>query len=252
MDARGGFPASAPEPVCPEPVVRAVMTNRWRWLTYLHWPYDPAVVQALLPEGLRVDTHDRKAWVGLIPFRMEVALPGLPPVPYLTTFPETNVRTYVVGPDGKPGVWFFSLDASRLPAVLVARSWFGLGYRWAAMRIEREGQRVRYTSVRREGPSASSSVEVEVGDPVPAGEMTDLDHFLVSRWRLYSVGRRGLVLGRIDHAPWALRSAELVAVRQDLVEAAGLPSPDGEPIVRYAPGVGVRIAAPTRLGSGER
>jgi uncharacterized protein YqjF (DUF2071 family) len=252
MDVRGGFPASAPEPICPQPVVRAAMTNRWRWLTYLHWPYDPAVVQALLPEGLRVDTHDRKAWVGLIPFRMEVALPGLPPVPYLSTFPETNVRTYVVGPDGKPGVWFFSLDASRLPAVLVARGWFGLAYRWATMRIEREGRRVRYTSVRREGPSASSSVEVEVGEPVPAREMTDLDHFLVSRWRLYSAGRRGLVLGRIDHAPWALRSAELVGVRQDLVEAAGLPSPDGEPIVRYAPGVGVRIAPPARLGNRER
>lgn len=246
-----GFAATAPEPVCPEPVARTVMTNRWRWLTYLHWSYDPAVVQALLPEGLLVDTFGGRAWVGLIPFRMEVALPGLSPVPYLSTFPETNVRTYVVGPDGKPGVWFFSLDASRLPAVLVARGWFGLAYRWAAMGIERRERRVRYTSVRREGPSASSSVEVEVGSPVPAGEMTDLDHFLASRWRLYSVGRGGgLVLGRIDHAPWALRSAELVEVRQDLVEAAGLPGPHGDPIVRYAPGVGVRIAPPTRLGTG--
>jgi uncharacterized protein YqjF (DUF2071 family) len=250
MDVRDDFPASVPEPVCPEPVERAVMTNRWRWLTYLHWSYDPAVVQALLPEGLRVDTFDGKAWVGLIPFRMEVALPGLPPVPYLSTFPETNVRTYVVGLDGTPGVWFFSLDASRLPAVVAARGWFGLPYRWARMRIERKGRRVRYTSMRREGPSASSAVEVEVGHPVPAGDVTDLDHFLVSRWRLYSAGRRGLVLGRIDHAPWALRSAELVEVRQDLVEAAGLPSPIGEPIVRYAPGVGVRIAPPTRLGTG--
>jgi uncharacterized protein YqjF (DUF2071 family) len=252
MDIHGAFAASTTEPVCPEPVARAVMTNRWRWLTYLHWPYDPALVQALLPEGLRVDTHDRKAWVGLIPFRMEVAPPGLPPAPYLSTFPETNVRTYVVGPDGKPGVWFFSLDASRLPAVLVARSWFGLPYRWATMRIEREGRRVRYTSVRREGPSARSSVEIEVGDPVPAGEMTDLDHFLVSRWRLYSADRRGLVLGRIDHAPWALRSAELVGVRQDLMEAAGLPSPVGAPLVRYAAGTGVRIAPPARVGNGER
>jgi uncharacterized protein YqjF (DUF2071 family) len=252
MDAVGGFPASAPEPVCPEPVARAVMTNRWRWLTYLHWPYDPEVVQGLLPEGLRVDTHDRKAWVGLIPFRMEVALPGLPPVPYLSAFPETNVRTYVVGPDGKPRAYFSSLDASRLPAVLVARSWFGLPYRWAAMRIEREARRVRYTSVRREGTSASSSIEVEVGDPVPAGEMTDLHHFLASRWHLYPAGRRDLVLGRLDHAPWALRSVELVGVRQDLVEAAGLPSPDGEPIARYAPGVGVRIAPPARLGNRER
>lgn len=252
MDIRDGFPTSALEPVCPEPVVRAVMTNRWRWLTSLHWSYDPQILQALLPAGLKVDTFDGSAWVGLIPFRMEVALPGLAPMPYLTTFPETNVRTYVVGPDGKPGVWFFSLDASRLPAVLVARSWFGLAYRWAAMGIERRGRRVRYTSERREGPRASSLIEVAVCEPVPPGQMNDLDHFLASRWRLYSAGRRGLVLGRVDHVPWRLHRAELVELRQDLLEAAGLPSPSGDPVVRYAAGVGVRIAAPTRLGDPPR
>lgn len=251
-EMRDGFPSSAPEPVCPDPVHRAVLTNRWRWLTYLHWPYEPTVVQTLLPDELRVDTFEGRAWVGLIPFRMQVAVPGLPPVPYLSTFPETNVRTYVVGPDGKPGVWFFSLDASRLPAVLVARGWFGLEYRWATMDIEREGPRVRYTSVRREGTSASSSVEVEVGDPLAPEDVTDLDHFLVSRWRLYSRGRRGLMVGRIDHVPWALRSAGLVDVREDLLRAAGLPDPASAPLVRYAPGVDVRIAPPARLGTGAR
>ena len=242
-----GFAASAPAPSCPEPVRRAVMTNRWRWLTYLHWPFDPAVVQALLPAGLRVDTFEGRAWVGLIPFQMQVAVPGLPPAPYLSTFPETNVRTYVVGPDGRPGVWFFSLDAARLPAVAVARGWFGLPYRWAAMRIDGEGRRVRYASVRRESQDATCRIEVEVGDPIPPGEVSDLDHFLVSRWRLYSVWRGSLVLGRIDHAPWSLRAAELVGLRQDVLAAAGLPEPAGDPLVRYAPGVDVRIAPPLRL-----
>ena len=114
------------------------------------------------------------------------------------------------------------------------------------MRIEREDRRVRYTSVRREGQRAISQVEVEVGDLIPAAAMSDLDHFLVSRWRLYSAGRRGLVVGRIDHPPWALREAELVDLRQDLLEAAGLPRPEGAPLVRYAAGVGVRIAPPAR------
>lgn len=240
------YMASTIEPACIDPVDRAVMTNRWRWLAYLHWSFDPAAVQALLPEGIQVDTFEERAWVGLIPFRMEVALPGLPPVSYLTRFPETNVRTYVIGPDGKPGVWFFSLEAARLPAVVVARTWFGLPYRWASMRIEREDRRVRYISARREGLRAISDVEVEVGDLIPAAAMSDLDHFLVSRWRLYSAGRRGLVVGRIDHPPWALREAELLDLRQDLVEAAGLPRPEGAPLVRYATGVEVRIAAPAR------
>lgn len=244
---RAGFGASTPMPTCPEPVRRAVMTNRWSWLTYLHWSFDPAIVQALLPEGLRVDTFDGDAWVGLIPFRMQVAMPGVPPVPYLSTFPETNVRTYVVGPDGRPGVWFFSLDAARLPAVAVARGWFGLAYRWASMRIEGHDRGVRYTSVRREGPSASCRIEVEVGDRIEPEKVSDLDHFLVSRWRLYSVWHRGLVLGRIAHAPWTLRTAELVDLQQDMLAAAGLPRPAGDPLVRYAPGVDVRIAPPVRM-----
>ena len=225
------------------------MTNRWRWLTYLHWSFDPDTVQALLPRGLRVDTIDGRAWVGLIPFQMQVAVPCLPPVPYLSTFPETNVRTYVVGPDGRPGVWFFSLDAARLPAVAVARGWFGLAYRWASMRIEGQGRKVRYASERRERPTASCQIEVEVGDRIGSDRMTALDHFLVSRWRLYSVWRRDLVLGRIEHAPWALHAAELVDLRQNMLEAAGLPPAAGEPLVRYSPGVDVRIAPPIRLGT---
>jgi uncharacterized protein YqjF (DUF2071 family) len=91
-------------------------------------------------------------------------------------------------------------------------------------------------------------VEVEVGDRVEHGAISDLDHFLASRWRLYSVWRGELVTGRIDHAPWDLRAAELVDVVPDLVTAAGLPVPAGAPLVRYAPGVDVRIAPPVRLG----
>lgn len=241
------FGASAAELVCPEPVERAVMTNRWRWLTYLHWSYEPSAVQALLPDGLRADTHGGRAWVGLIPFRMQVAPPGLPPAPYLSTFAETNVRTYVVGPDGRPGVFFFSLDASRLAAVLVARASFGLDYRWASMRIDRRDRRVRYSSARLGGRRESSVVEVEVGDRIRPEEISELDHFLVSRWRLYSVWRNSLVVGRIDHPPWELRSAELVGVLPELVTAAGLPPPSEAPLVRYAPGVDVRIAPPARL-----
>ena len=54
-----------------------------------------------------------------------VAPRGTPALPWLSAFPELNVRTYVSPRDGKRGVFFFSLDAARLPAVLAARAMFG-------------------------------------------------------------------------------------------------------------------------------
>jgi uncharacterized protein len=97
------------------------MLHEWSTVTFLHWPYGPPVLQRLLPRGLEVESVDGQAWVGLVPFRMRaVRIPGVPAVPWLSQFPETNVRTYVRGPDGQSAIWFFSLDAARLPAVLAA------------------------------------------------------------------------------------------------------------------------------------
>src|SRR5512135_1436091 len=133
----------------PEPVKRPLMQMSWHTLTFLHWPYEPAWVQALLPPGLTAQTFDGRAWVGLVPFEMVVRWPGGPAVPWLSRFPETNVRTYVTGPDGTTGVWFLSLDAARLPAVAAARAGWGLPYYWnAQMSVVRRGDRVRYQSRR--------------------------------------------------------------------------------------------------------
>jgi uncharacterized protein YqjF (DUF2071 family) len=98
-----------------------VLYQTWRWLAFLHRSYPPAVVQRLLPPSLRVHDLDGRAWVGLTPFLMEdVRTPLAPAPPWSASFPETNVRTYVVGPDGREGLWFLSLDAARLEPVLVA------------------------------------------------------------------------------------------------------------------------------------
>ena len=113
-----------------ERVRRPVMMQGWKNLTFVHWSYHPAVVQRRLPPGLAVDTFEGRAWVGLVAFHMEdIRLPLLPALPYLGTFPETNVRTYVRGPDGRPGVWFDSLDITRLIPVLVALGTYRLPYR---------------------------------------------------------------------------------------------------------------------------
>jgi len=232
-------------PSCPDPVRGAVMRQEWRNLAYVHWRYDPAVVQALLPPELTVDTYDGSAWVGLIPFSMRgIGLPHGPAVPYLGSFPEINVRTYVIR-DGRPGVWFFSLDVNRLLPAFTARLTYHLPYCWGrASHVVTDEQWT--TKVRRRWPTSVDPIEIVLrpGDPI---EPDELDHFLTARWGLYSRTRRGVRYAAVDHEPWPLRSAALVRVDTALMEAAGLPTPTGAPHVRWSPGVAVRIGRPRRV-----
>ncbi len=150
-------------------VRRPVMLQGWKDLTFVHFPYDPEVVQRRLPPGLVVDTFEGRAWVGLVAFHMEgIRLPYLPPVPYLGTFPETNVRTYVRDSGGRPGVWFDSLDITRLVPVLVALGTYRLPYRWAEMSIEHPDDAVIYRAKRRwPGPrGATSTIAARPGAPI--------------------------------------------------------------------------------------
>jgi uncharacterized protein YqjF (DUF2071 family) len=231
-----------PGPVCPRPVADATMLHRWDELTFLHWRYPPDVVQRLLPPGLTVETFAGSAWVGLVPFRMVVTRPGWPTPPWAGRFPETNVRTYVRGPDGRTGVWFLSLDAARLGAVILARQGFALPYFWSDMAVTRVGRTVTYRSRRRwPRPPAHSHVEIEVGERHPAGSLRPLDHWLTARWQLYAASPRGLSAVAADHPPWPLYAARARRVDDGLVVAAGLPRPEGEPLVHWSPGVPVRI-----------
>jgi uncharacterized protein YqjF (DUF2071 family) len=222
------------------------MLHEWSTMTFLHWPYRPSVVQQLLPRGLEVESVDGQAWVGLLPFQMrDVRIPGVPAAPWLSQFPETNVRTYVRGPDGQSAIWFFSLEAARLPAVLAARVSYWLRYFWADMSVDRDGQRVRYQSRRRwPGPSgAACRAVVEVGGPFGADELGELDHFLTARYVLYTVIAGRLVYAHAEHPPWPLTRARVVDLEENLVQAAGLPAPQGQPLVHHSPGVPVRIGA---------
>lgn len=227
------------------------MLQRWDRLTFLHWPFDPADVQRLLPPGLRADTFDGAAWVGLVPFFMQVATPGSRRVPWASYFCETNVRTYVRDEQGRPGIWFLSLDAARLGAVITARTTYRLPYFWSSMRIaERDGQ-IAYGCRRRwPGPRpASSRVRVAVGDRFGPGELGERDHFLTARWILFSVSGDRYRLARACHQPWPLYRAVARHVDDQLVVAAGLPQPPGEPLVHYSPGVDVRIGWPEKNSS---
>ena len=234
---------------CTVPVRRAAMVHWWDELTFLHWRFEPAAVQRLLPQGLEVEPFDGSAWVGLVPFFLRVGLPGVPSVPWLSRFPETNVRTYVRGADGTTGIWFFSLDAARLGAVVTARTTYRLPYFWARMSLEHEGSTIRYASRRRwPGPrGARSDAVIEIGERFASGELTELDHFLTARWALFSAPRSGLRHARAAHDPWPLHRGRVVSLRDELVVAAGLPEPAGEPLVHHSPSVEVRIGWPTRV-----
>jgi uncharacterized protein YqjF (DUF2071 family) len=235
--------ANPATPTAP-PVPRPVMFQRWRVSTFLHWRYPADVVRALLPSGLTVETFDGSAWVGIIPFRMEgVRPPVVPPLPWLSRFPETNLRTYVRGPDGGTGIWFLSLEAARLPAVLAARVGYALPYCWADMSVRTSGPRVVYRSRRRwPGPAgARCDVTVRPGPPVAAADRTALDDFLTARYRLYSRLAGRLIAADVEHPPWPLHRATLDALDEDLTGAAGLPAPTGEPLVHASPGVDTRI-----------
>jgi uncharacterized protein len=221
-----------------------VMHQRWTALTFIHWRYPPATVQRLLPAGLTVETFGEDAYVGLVPFLMEgVRPPAAPALPWLSRFPETNVRTYVRDGDGRRGLWFLSLDAGRLPAVLAARAGFWLPYYWSRMAVRVEDGLYRYRCRRRwPGPAAArGDADVELGAPLTPQERDERVSFLTDRYRLFSVVAGRLVHAEVEHPPWPLRHARVRHLRQDLVRAAGLPDPGGEPLVHASAGVATRI-----------
>ncbi|MEV4846156.1 DUF2071 domain-containing protein [Micromonospora matsumotoense] len=240
------------EPVDPAPVPtfpRTLLRQRWADLTFLHWAVAPELVAPLLPAGTRPDTLDGTSHVGLIGFRMVgLGLGRGPAIPYLGTFWETNVRLYSVDQAGRRAVVFRSLDASRLIPVLVARITLRLPYLWSAMRLDHDGDLRSYRCRRRwPGPVGTTSrMVVRVGAPIR--RPTPLEHFLTARWGLHT-----RAYGRTRHLPnwhpqWPLHRAELLHLDDELVTAAGLPTPTGPPVsVLYSPGVPVRFGPPAAL-----
>ena len=238
------------EPVTPLPPRRGrypILVQWWRDLTFLHWPVPPGQVAPLLPAGVRPDTLDGVSYVGLIAFRMHrlgpLAGPGLP---YLGTFCETNVRLYSVDGQGRRGVVFRSLDAARLVPVLVARAGFRLPYLWARMRLDRDGDTLRYQTSRRwPGPRGTGGVlHARIGAPI--ADPSPLEHFLTARWGLHvrAYGRTRYLPN--EHPAWPLYHADLLHLADTLVASAGLAglAATAPVSVLYSPGVPVRFGTP--------
>lgn len=187
------------------------MAMRWHDLLFAHWAVQPESLTDHLPPGLELDAFDGLGWLGVVPFRMSgVRLRCTPSLPGLSAFPELNLRTYVTD-GGRPGVWFFSLDATNPLAVRLARRGFYLPYRHAEMSCERRDDWVTYTSRRtdRLGPAVRFEGRYRPIGPVTTPLPGSLDDWLTSRYCLYAADARGrLYRGEIDHASWPLQPAE--------------------------------------------
>ena len=236
-------------PLPEERVAQPLGLMRWNSVSFLHWPYDPAAVAPLVPDGLTLDLWRGQAWVGIVSFVMaDVRPPGLPALPVFSTFPEVNVRTYVRAADGSDGLLFLTLEASQ-PAALFARASVGIGYAWADMRITANASSVTYQTRRRwpRRPAAASRHTVEFREPIPAAELSMFDHYLTGRWRAFSTRWGQLFRTPVEHEPWTLHRAVVSDIDDGLVASCGLPAPDGEPVAHYSPGVDVRMGRPPRL-----
>jgi uncharacterized protein YqjF (DUF2071 family) len=236
-----------PWPLPPGPWV---MRQTWHDLLFAHWPLPKTAMQPLVPEPLTLDTFDGHCWVGVIPFHMSgIRRRGFPALPGLSRFPELNVRTYATY-GGKPGVYFFSLDAANLAAVWAARTFYHLPYFYADMSAQERDGSIYYSSRR----DANSEYRARYR---PTGEVQfavkgSIEHWLTERYCLYTTHRGQVYRGEIHHAQWPLQHAEAELEINTIAAAAGIALPDTTPHLRFARKLDVLIWPLTRADWGRR
>lgn len=234
-----GYPVTPP--ALPRPVI---FDQRWTDLTFIHWPVLPESVAGSYPPGTRPDVFaDGMTYVGLVPFRMSSTKLGTAlPIPYVGTFPETNVRLYSIDNAGRHGVLFRSLETARLTVVPLTRIGLGIPYAWSRMRMMRSGKHITYHSVRRwPRRGLRSLLTITIGDLV---EPTPLEVWLTARWGAHTrkAGRTWWVPN--EHKPWPLRAAEIAELNDELIDASGV-QPTGDRLrALFSPGVHARFGRP--------
>lgn len=232
------------------PLGAAAGYHVWSDLLFLHWRVPVDLLRPLLPRELTIDTFDGSAWLGIVPFRMSGVRPWWsPPVWGVSSFPETNVRTYVHYQGADPGVWFFSLDAANLLAVQLARWGWGLNYQWAKMQVRQQDSRIEYRSRRIFGGAAFRAT-VEIGEPFPQGLPYDqsrvakpgtLEHFLIERYLLYAVRRKLIYRGQVHHRPYPLHDAQIGELDEQLLGTHGIDQVSPPCHVMFSPQVNVEV-----------
>jgi hypothetical protein len=226
----------------PLPSGRWEMTQRWNDLLFAHWPIPVAQMAALLPDWLEVDTFQGSAWLGVVPFWLDrIKIRGVPPIPGARSFPDLNLRTYVRDEfTGTPGVFCFSLDASNLLAVAVARCYYHLPYYWSDMRLEQRSEREFSFYSRRRFSNREVIFNARYRGLGPNSRLAEnrggtLEHFLTERSCLYSSNRAGQpIRANLHFVSWPLEEAEAEIERNDLAATIGLSLPNVDPVLHYS------------------
>ena len=223
----------------PPPCGRWIWRQSWYDLLFAHWPVPVADVRRLVPDGLDVQEHSGSAWLGVVPFRLAgVMRRPFPDLPWLSAFPELNLRTYVER-DGKPGIWFFSLDAANVLAVWGARRFFHLPYWHARMMFATDDGMYRLRS-RRIGnaPPVEVTATYRPISPPYEAERGTLEHFLTERYCLYCRAPDGsLFRAEVHHVPWPLQHASAEIVADELLKPHGFETRSGTPLLHFSRGV---------------
>lgn len=221
----------------PLPSTNWIMKQSWRDVLFIHWPVSPDILRPYIPSSLNIDILDGCAWVGVVVFVMQGIYPrGLPTISVTPKFSEVNVRTYVEY-EGKPGVYFLSLEVGDWASLTIAKKWYHLPYQHADISIEKKGQTYYYESIRKGNTTITSKgMYTPLLDECIPKEGT-LDHWLLERYCLYSTNSQtNLYCGEIHHRPWTLQKVKVEIMKNTLFTSFNMDL-DIEPIYHFSKGI---------------
>lgn len=224
---------------------------RWSDVLFLHWEVQPSTVRSTLPSGLGVDMLRGSAYLGIVAFDMEELSPLFAPSTgelFTREFAEVNLRTYVIGPDGRRGIYFYSLDADDRLSVIVANSLFGLPYEKASMRLEWEDGMFSFCSSREISNGENVRFEAEYKPERGVEVSSRASSFLTERYLFYFKTWRGLRVGRVRHDQWSLCGVDGAVINNDLFASNQFEEPSSNPTMYYSDGVSVVADWPSQFG----
>ncbi len=224
----------------PLPRGRAIMVQTWHDLLFAHWPVPAYLLYDKIPKGVELDTFGGTAWLGVIAFQLsDVRLNGIRAVPWVSNFPEVNVRTYVTH-DSKPGVFFLSLDADNPLGITLAKPWFRLNYYRAQIEMKMRGDGIDFSSRRTQRGASSAQFEASYRPCGPAfrAQRGSLEAWLTERYCYYTAPRDAhkgrLYRCEIHHLPWRLQMAQATICSNTMALSHGIELPATEPLLHHA------------------
>jgi len=228
----------------------------WRWrqswcdLLFAHWPIPSEELRPYVPKPLKVQEFNGTSWVGIVPFRMEgVMHRPFPDLPWISSFPEINVRLYVEYED-KPGVWFLSLDTTNSLAVWAARRYFHLPYYKAQISVEKQGDYYHYNSYRQRANVVDFKAKYAPSSNSYEAKAGSLEHWLTERYCLYAKSSEGdLYRSEVHHLPWPLQKAEAEFATNKMLSPFDISLPDTSPLLHFASRLDVVVWSPEKIAT---